>query len=83
MSRNRCPASRPAPSSGTQTGANSPSMRRCERRNGNGRVCGPATSADDGVVSMPMVVLIPKPLDPLQKFKVISDASETDGTMID
>jgi len=58
-------------------------MRGCERRNGDGGVCGPTTSADNGIVSMSVVVLIPKPLDPLQKFKVISDNSETDDTMID
>jgi len=83
MSGNRCPPSRPAPSSGTQTRTNSPSMGGRERRNGDGRVRGSATSAGDSVVSMPVVVLIPKPLDPLQKFKVISNASETDDTMID
>ena len=58
-------------------------MCRCERRNGDGCVRGPATSADDSIVSMPVVVLVPKPLDPLQKFEVISDASETDDTVID
>ena len=78
MSGNRCPASRPAPSRGAQTGTNSPSMRRRERRNGDRRIRGPTTSADDSVVSMSVVVLIPKPLDPLQKFKVISDTSEID-----
>ena len=32
---------------------------------------------------MTLEVLIPKSLDPLQKFKVISDSSETDSAMID
>lgn len=32
---------------------------------------------------MTLEVLIPKSLDPLQKFKVISDVSQRDGTTID
>ena len=83
MPGNWCPAARPASSRGTQTVTTSPSMRGCERGNGDRGVCGRTTSTSNRVVSVPVEVLIPESLDPLQKFKVISDASETDDAMID
>ena len=80
MSGNRCPASRSV-SSGTQ--ARSPPVGRCERCNGNRGVCCRTTSTVNGIVSMSLEVLIPEFLDPLQKFKVISDTSEMGGVEID
>ena len=58
-------------------------MRRCKRRNGDRGVCWRTTSTTNRIVSVTLEVLIPKSLDPLQKFKVISDVSQRDGTTID
>lgn len=80
MSGNRCPASRSVYSPGIQ--ASSP-VRRCERRNGNRGVRRHTTPTVNGVVSMSLEVLIPKFLDPLQKFEIISDAGEMEGVEID